>query len=109
MDAPDQGTTRQGTAQTPTISTGEQQLGGEPTDASLSAAPPVLRAGHRSLAALGARLLFEKVMTTCDVSGNGRIVVPKVCDVAPHTPSSRGWQLVKAATSTCFAAAVMYV
>ena len=48
------------------------------TGASPAAAPPVMPPGHRPLADLGARLLFEKVMTSCDVNGHGRIVVPKV-------------------------------
>ena len=28
---------------------------------------------------LGATIMFEKVLTTSDASGSGRIVIPKVC------------------------------
>lgn len=63
------------------MAAGEHQSERGQADASPGAAPHVLPPGHRSLAELGARLLFEKVMTTCDVSEAGRIVVPKVLAV----------------------------
>lgn len=30
---------------------------------------------------MGTAVLFEKVLTGSDASGNGRIVIPKVCNV----------------------------
>ena len=73
---------RAATLNTPATLTGGQQSGGDETGSPLTAAPPVVPPGHRSLAELGARLLFEKVMTTCDVSGHGRIVISKVWLIA---------------------------
>jgi len=69
--------------------TGGQQSGGDEAEASLAAAPPVVPPGHKTLAELGARLLFEKVMTTCDISGHGRIVIPKVRLVAASLDQPR--------------------
>jgi hypothetical protein len=69
--------TEQHPAEQPAVDTAEQPKRNVP-EALLGAASPVLPPGHRSLADLGALLLFEKVMTSCDVSGHGRIVVPKV-------------------------------
>ena len=74
--------------------TGGKQPGADETEASLTAAPPVVPPGHRSPAELGARLLFEKVMTTCDVSGHGRIVIPKVRLVSAVAQSARRTVLV---------------
>ena len=43
--------------------------------------PLTLPDANQRFKALGATIMFEKVLTTSDASGSGRIVIPKVCSL----------------------------
>ena len=69
------------------VNPGLRPLGPPPAPGSIPTRMSMLPPGHTPLAQLNAKLLFEKVMTVCDASGHGRVVVPKV--TYPPTPTAR--------------------
>lgn len=48
-------------------------------DRSRGEGPPSAEVARARLSQMGARVLFEKTLTSSDANGAGRIVIPKVC------------------------------